>query len=206
MSTAEPTVPAPIILASQSAIRGALLRAACVAFEAKAPRIDEENVRASLTAENVRPRDQADAIAELKAAKLSKQYPSALVIGCDQVLYSKGQIFAKPESREVLRAQLERLSGNPHELYTAVVIYEAGQPVWRHVGRARLTMHALSPEFLDGYLDRNWERVRYSVGGYHVEEEGVRLFEDIEGSYFDVLGLPLPELLSYLTKRKVIEI
>jgi septum formation protein len=206
MSTAEPTVPAPIILASQSAIRGALLRAACVPFEAKAPRIDEDSVRASLTADSIPPRDQADAIAELKAARLSKRNPAAFVIGCDQVLSFEGQVFAKAGSREVLHAQLERLSGNPHELYAAVVIYEAGQPVWRHVGRARMTMHALSPEFLDGYLDRNWERVRYSVGGYHVEEEGVRLFERIEGSYFDVLGLPLPELLSYLTQRKVIEI
>jgi septum formation protein len=90
-------------------------------------------------------------------------------------------------------------------LHSAAVICEDGNPIWRHVGTVRLRMHDISDEFLDGYMDRNWESIRHSVGGYKLEEEGVRLFSRIDGDYFTVLGLPLLELLSYLTLRGDLE-
>ena len=99
---------------------------------------------------------------------------------------------------------MSALSGKQHTLFSAVVVYEAGKPVWRHIGKAALTMHPLTASYLDDYIARNWDQVRHSVGGYMIEEEGIRLFSKISGSYFDILGLPMPELLSYLTLRKVI--
>ncbi len=97
--------------------------------------------------------------------------------------------------------QLKSLQGNRHTLYSAAVIYEDARPVWRHIGQTRLHMRDLTDAYLEGYLTRNWESVRGCVGNYRIEAEGVRLFSRIDGDYFTVLGLPLLEILSYLTLR-----
>ncbi len=193
-----------LILASQSETRIRLLKNAGLSFATDNPRLDEEAIRASLAADGVSARDQADALADLKAAKVAAKYPGAFVIGSDQILEHQGSAFGKAETPEDLQNHLGQLSGQKHSLFCAVVVYEEGRPVWRHVGEVRLTMHDLSPAFIADYVARNWETVRYSVGGYHIEAEGIRLFSRIAGSHFDILGLPLPELLSYLRTRKVI--
>ena len=199
-------LPMRLILASASPIRRMLLDRAGVAHEAMAARVDEAAIRDALAAEGAKPRDIADALAEAKAKKLSLKFPDAIVIGCDQVLEAEGEVLAKARTRAEAAAQLRRLSGKTHRLLSAVVIYEAGQPVWRHVGTVRMTMRVLSDAYLTGYLERNWESVRDCVGAYKLEEEGVRLFSRIEGEYFTVLGLPLIELLGYLALRGVIEV
>ncbi len=195
----------PVILASGSQIRRTLLETAGLPVSCIAPRVDEETLRESFAAEGVPPRDQADALAEMKAARVGAAHPGALVIGADQVLDIDGEVLGKPRTEEELRDQLARLSGRIHKLHSAAVIFQGSRPVWRHVGTARLTMHPLSPGFVGGYVARNWGEIRHSVGGYQVEAEGVRLFSRIEGSYHVVLGLPLVELLSYLVTRGVLE-
>lgn len=190
-----------IILASASETRLALLRAAGLDVSALPARVDEEAMRAALEAEAAHPRDIADALAEAKARKLSDRHPEALVIGCDQVLAFRRQVWGKPASPDEARAQLQALRGQTHELLSAVVLYEAGQPIWRHVGEVRLTMRAFTDDWLEGYLARNWESVKSSIGAYKLEEEGVRLFTAVEGDYFTVLGLPLLALLTYLGQR-----
>ena len=194
-----------LILASGSEIRRALLSNAGVGFGVEQPRVDEAALRDAMLAEGAGPRDIADALAEMKAQKISAKHPSALVIGCDQVLNFKGRLLSKPESPETARRQLMEMRGDRHELLSAVVVCEDGRPVWRHVGVVRMVMRPFSETYLDGYIERNWESIRHSVGAYKLEEEGVRLFVRIEGDYFTVLGLPLLELLSYLTLRGVLE-
>jgi septum formation protein len=196
--------PEPIILASGSATRQAMLRAAGVAFEVVVARVDEETLTAALLAEDRSPRDVADALAEMKAARVSDKVPGALVVGADQVLSCEGRLLAKPLRLDEAREQLLWLMGKTHSLHSAAVIYRGGKPLWRHVSEARLTMGRLSEGWLDGYLQRNWEAVRTSVGGYRIEEEGVRLFSRIEGDHFTVLGLPLLPLLSFLAGRGTI--
>lgn len=195
----------PIVLASTSDIRRQLLSTASVQFTAEKARVDEGSMRQALESEGVSPRDQADALADLKAAKVASRHQGSLVIGCDQILALGNEVFAKPETPTELAGQLRRLSGKTHNLFSAVVIYEDTRPVWRHIGRVQLTMHQLSPEFIDDYIARNWEELRHCVGGYQLEGEGVRLFSRVTGSYHDVLGLPLVELLSYLTLRGVLK-
>ncbi len=195
----------PLILASQSKIRQRLLRNAGVEFGVEAARVDEEGLRAALLAEGARPRDIADALAEMKAVKVSGKHPQALVIGCDQVLDFEGEILAKPETPEDARAQLRRMRGKRHDLISAAVICEAGKPVWRQVGVVRMTMKNFSDAYLQGYIERNWPGIGHSVGAYKLEEEGVRLFERVDGDYFTVLGLPLLGLLSYLDQRGVLQ-
>jgi septum formation protein len=196
-----PHMDRPLILASGSAVRRRLLRDAGVAVEVVVPRVDEESVREALVAEGAAPRDVADWLAELKARRVAEKSAEGFVIGCDQVLDIEGRILAKPVSPEEARAQLALLNGKRHKLHSAVVVYENGKPVWRHVGEVQLTMRSCSDSYLDDYLARNWESVRGAVGSYKLEEEGVRLFSRIEGDYFTVLGLPLVELLSYLALR-----
>ncbi|RRH77870.1 Maf family protein [Falsigemmobacter faecalis] len=193
-----------LILASASAIRAELLARAGVDVTLHPARIDEEAIRAALEAEGATPRDQADALAEMKARKVAGRFPGAVVIGCDQVLDFKGQVFSKPGDRDAARSQLQTLRGQTHKLLSAVVVYEGEKPVWRHVGEVRLTMREFSDDYLEAYLARNGTSVLDSVGGYKLEEEGVRLFSAVQGDYFTVLGLPLVALLGYLAQRGMI--
>lgn len=195
---------ADLLLASSSQIRADLLRSAGLAIDTESPRVDEDGLKAALLAEGANPRDIADALAEAKTRKLAMRYPDKRVLGCDQVLEIGGEILSKPQSREEAEAQLRRLRGQTHRLLSAAVLYENAEPVWRHVGMARLTMREFSEAYLDAYLDRNWPDVATSVGGYKLESEGIRLFARIEGSHFTILGLPLLELLTYLSIRGTI--
>lgn len=191
----------PLILASGSETRARLLRNAGVDVQVIAPRIDEDSVKTALLAEGAPPRDIADTLAEMKARKISDKNPGALVLGCDQVLDHAGALLSKPASRDEALSQLRALRGQRHQLLSAAVIHQDGRPVWRHVGVVRMVMRDVSDAYLDGYLDRAWPGIADSVGSYKLEAEGVRLFSRIEGDYFTVLGLPLLEILAYLTLR-----
>lgn len=194
-------MPMNIILASGSDIRAELLRRAGLEFHVVNPRVDEDAVRSALMHEDASPRDIADCLAEMKARKVGDQNPGALVLGCDQVLEIDGRILSKPGSPQECEEQLKLLRGRTHKLLSAAVVYSGAEPQWRHVGTARMQMHALSEAFITAYVSRNWESIRHSIGGYKLEEEGVRLFTSVQGDFFHVLGMPLLEILSYLTLR-----
>lgn len=195
----------PIILASGSEIRAQLLRNAAVQVRVERPQVDEEALKAALQAENALPRDIADALADAKARKVGGKHREAMVIGCDQVLDFRGEILSKPETQDAALAQLRDMRGQPHTLLSAAVIYHRNEPVWRHVGQVRMQMRELSDAYLAGYVERNWDSIRHAVGGYKLEEEGVRLFTAVDGDYFHVLGMPLIEILSFLMLRGVID-
>jgi len=191
----------PLILASTSRTRQRLLQNAGLSIEVETPRVDEAMIRDGLLAEGHSPRDIADALAEAKATRISRKRPGFKVLGCDQVLDLGGSLLSKPATPDEARAQLLAMRGCRHDLLSAAVICEDGTPIWRHIGTARLTVRAFSDAWLDGYIARNWPDIADSVGAYKLEAEGVRLFSRIEGDYFTILGLPLLDLLGFLTLR-----
>lgn len=192
-----------LILASQSASRRAMLTAAGVPFTAEAAHVDEDAAKASLS--DLAPRDLADALAELKAVKVSARRLDALVLGSDSVVaLADGKLLSKPESRDEAADHLRRLSAGTHRLWSAAVIAEAGRPVWRHVDGATLHVRALSYSFIDRYLDDEWPAVAGCVGVFRIEGRGVQLFDRVEGSQFTILGMPLIPVLGYLRMRGVL--
>jgi septum formation protein len=194
-----------LILASVSSSLRAMLDAAGVPFEAMAPGVDEEAAKASLRAAGRPPRDLANALAELKALKVSSRHPDAPVLGSDSIVeLQDGRLLDKPASPEQAAEHLRLLSGRRHYLYSAAVIAEGGRPVWRFVDRATMHVRPLSDAFIDTYLEREWEQARWCVGAYRVEGPGAQLFSRIEGSQFTVMGLPLLPVLDYLRSRGIL--
>lgn len=186
-----------LILASQSAGRRTLLAAAGVPHEAMAPGVDEDAAKAGLR--HLPPRDLADALAELKAVKLSARFPDALVLGCDSVVaLADGRILDKAGDAAAAAAHLRAMSGQVHHLWSAAVLAQAGRPIWRVVDRAAMHVRPLSDGFIDHYLAQEWEQARFCVGVYRIEGPGAQLFSRIEGSHFTVIGLPLLPLLDQL--------
>lgn len=194
-----------ILLASASSIRLQILRNAGIDATAQPARIDEETIRQGLEAEDAKPHDIADVLAEMKARKLAEKNPDQLVLGCDQVLAFQGKILAKAETLDQGRDQLRNLRGQTHRLISALVLYDEAKPIWRHISQATLTMRDFSDDYLEAYLSRNWQDARHSVGVYMLEGEGIRLFSATQGDYFTILGLPVLPLLSYLGTRGFID-
>ena len=192
-----------LILASGSAIRRQILDGAGLDYEVIVRPVDEAAIKAAMLAENSRLHDIADALAEAKAMRVSRQEPG-LVIGADQIMVMDGTLFDKPKSMSEARERLISMRGKKHELIGAVVICENGMPVWRHICRTKLWVREFSNQFLDKYIETEGEALTKSVGAYRFEGPGSQLFEKVEGGFFAILGLDLLPVLDYLRRRGVI--
>jgi nucleoside triphosphate pyrophosphatase len=188
----------PLVLASRSSARRALLEAAGIPLELHPADFDE---RALERGASLAPGAVAQFLSREKAAAVSRARPGRLVLAADQVASLGAQRFSKPADRAMARAQLSMLSGRSHELHSAITFAQDETVLFEHVEVARLTMRPLSEAFLDAYLDAAGSAVTASVGAYQVEGLGIQLFERIEGDYFTVLGLPLISALDFLRRR-----
>ncbi len=189
----------PAILASQSAVRRAILTAAGIPVEAMPADLDERAVERSF-AGPIGARQAAAALALAKAQTIAARCRGRLVIGADQTLALGERRFSKPTDREAARRQLIALRGRTHALHSALAVVADAEIRFTHVATARLTLRHCSDEFLDRYLDAASEKVLTSVGGYQIEGLGSQLLERVEGGHFTVLGLPLLPLLAYLRR------
>jgi septum formation protein len=189
----------PLVLASRSAPRRAMLEAAGLPVETSVPDLDERAVEAA--AGPLGPAAAAILLARAKARAVARNKPNRLVVGADQTLALGDRRFDKPGDRAAARAQLMALSGNTHHLHSAVAVACGEEVLFDAVDTARLTMRGLSDEFLDAYLDAAGAAVLESVGGYQLEKLGIHLFERIEGDHFTILGLPLLALVAFLRRH-----
>jgi septum formation protein len=196
-------VSAPVVLASQSTARRAVLTGAGVIYDAVVSGVDEDALKAGMIAAGASPAAVADALAERKALAVSATR-AGLVIGADQTLEFEGGLYDKVATLEEARERLQRLRGRSHRLHSAVVAARDGAVVWRETQSATLVMRDFSDGFVDAYLAREGEAALGSVGCYRLEGMGAQLFQAIEGDYFAILGLPLLGLLEFLRREQVL--
>jgi septum formation protein len=190
----------PLVLASTSPTRRALLESAGLTVDTQAPGVDERAVEEAARREALGPMDLARRLAAEKALAVSRRHPGSLVLGADQVLACDGEVFHKPENREAAQAQLERLAGRRHSLHSAGALAQGGRVVEEFGASAHLAMRPLTPEDIDRYLALAGPQVLHSVGVYQLEGLGIHLFEEVDGDHSTVLGLPLLPLLSTLRR------
>jgi len=191
-----------LILASQSRARKLLLANAGLQFEAMPADIDERSLQqgSKLSA----PGEIAGLLAREKAHWVSARKAGHYVIGADQTLALGSRLFNKPDGRAAAAEQLRALSGQTHELHSAIAVVLDGKVMFETVAVARMSMRALSGDDIRNYLDEAGEAVTTSVGAYQLESLGVHLFERIEGDHFTILGLPLLPLLAFLRHERLI--
>ena len=198
-----PPSTAGLVLASKSAARRAVLEGAGIKFEAVVAGVDEEAIKSAMLAEGASPRDIADALAEVKAVRVSRGRPD-YVVGADQTLEFEGGLYDKVGTVAEARDRLRLMRGKAHRLHSAVVVAKDGQPIWRTLDSASLTMRDFSDDFLEHYLALEGDAALGSVGCYRLEGPGAQLFSKIDGDYFAILGLPLLGLLDLLRAHGVV--
>ena len=193
-----------LILASQSASRRAVLENAGLRFIVRPAYVDENAIKDSALAKGAPGYEAALLLADMKAQRVSRLEPDAVVIGADQILVCNGEWLGKPVDLEMAAEHLRRLRGQTHELATAVVCHQNGTRIWQHIERPQLTMRAFDDDFITSYLAMEGKRLLASVGAYRLEGPGMQLLERIEGDFFSILGLPLLPLLQFLRQNGVL--
>ena len=189
-----------LILASGSPIRRQMLEQAGVEHRVIAPEIDESVMKTALLG----PAVIAAGLARAKAIAVSQAWPEAWVIGSDSIVTVEGRRFDKPVLRENAAEHLRFFSGKAMTLTSAVALARGGELDWAVSDEAELRVRHLSDDFIESYLDREWPEVAYCVGVFRMEGMGVQLFEQVEGSYFTILGMPLLPLLGALRERGLV--
>ena len=186
----------PLVLASKSASRHAILRDAGIPVAVEPADIDERAIEQRSAKQDAG--ELAAVLAREKARTIAARLPGRLVLGADQTLALGERRFSKPADRAGARRQLAALRGQTHELHSAVALARGSSVLFEHREVARLTMRSFSDQFLEAYLDAAGAAVTASVGAYQLEKVGIQLFERIEGDHFTILGLPVLPLLAFL--------
>ena len=194
-----------LVLASGSEVRTRLLTSAGVPHIVDPSDVDEASVRDKMLVENATHVSIAEALAKLKAHRVSAKHEGCIVIGADQVLSCDGALFEKPADLDGVRAHLKRLMGKEHTLHASVCAVLDGDVIWHVNADAVLHMRELSDSFMDYYIETVGEAACQSVGAYLLEGLGIQLFSSIDDDFFTILGLPMLPLLEFLRSNNVIE-
>ena len=191
-----------IHLASNSETRGKLLKNAKIRFLRIDHGVDEEEVK--ITLQNQSPTEIAIKLSELKATQPNPENKEDLVIGSDQVLDLEGKLFNKAVDLNEAKLQLAELSGKKHNLITSTIIVQNKSIIWRHLDKSTLWMRDLSTNEIDNYLKEVDKSILNLVGVYAIEQEGIKLFEKIEGDFFSIQGLSVTPLINFLRQHNLI--
>ncbi len=187
-----------IILASSSKSRQALLKNAKIDFLVKRPFVDEESIKESALAGKTTLQECAVLLAEIKGYQIALSNTEAFVIASDQILESKGIGFSKPKSLKKAKEQLRKLQGNTHVLHTSVVVFSGGKRIWHHLSSPTVTLRSLTDIEIDDYLKEIGNKALKTPGCYQIENQGCHIISSFDGSFYDILGIPLLPLLEFL--------
>lgn len=181
----------PLLLASESAYKRALLGRLGLMFTVSAPHIDE----------TAAPNESAHALsmrlAEAKTQAIRARDSEPLILGCDQAAEVQGMILEKPRSRQISRQQLQHMSGHEIQFYTSCCLDHPTAGIFRHTEIVRVKMRALSPDTIERYL--TMEDALDCCGGFKIEGLGITLFEWVESKDPTALeGLPLIQISHWL--------
>ena len=191
-----------IHLASKSETRGKLLKNAKISFSRIDHGVDEDEVKISL--QNQPPTEIATKLSELKATQPNPENKEDLVIGSDQVLDLEGKLFNKARNLDEAKSQLVELSGKKHNLITSTVVAQNKNIIWRHLDKSTLVMRSLTTQEIDNYLNEVDKSILNLVGVYAIEQEGIKLFEQIDGDFFSIQGLSVTPLINFLRQHSLI--
>jgi len=191
-----------IHLASKSETRGKLLKNAKISFSRIDHGVDEDEVKISL--QNQPPTEIAIKLSELKATQPNPENKEDLVIGSDQVLDLEGKLFNKARNLDEAKSQLVELSGKKHNLITSTVVAQNKNIIWRHLDKSTLVMRSLTTQEIDNYLNEVDKSILNLVGVYAIEQEGIKLFEQIDGDFFSIQGLSVTPLINFLRQHNLI--
>jgi septum formation protein len=191
----------PLVLASKSSARAALLRQTSIPFIIEAADLDEREAEAPLRESGAAAREIGAHLARIKAQAVAANHRDHIVLGADQTLALDNRMFTKPANRNEALEQLRALSGQEHALHSAICLVRAGKILFETTETARMKMRPLSEPFLAAYADAAGGALTESVGGYQAEGLGIHLFESIAGDHSTILGLPLIPLLAFLRRN-----
>jgi septum formation protein len=180
-----------LILASASPRRSQLLRSAGLQFVVSAAHTPE------LESDQLTPHEMAQINAYRKARAVAKHHPDAIVLGADTVVSLDNRCFGKPTSRAEALRFLTELQGRTHEVVTGVcLLYQRRHRERLFAVSTLVTLRALSPRALRDYVSRI--NPLDKAGAYGIQEEGHLIVETVDGSYSNVVGLPVREVLAAL--------
>jgi len=181
----------PLLLASRSPQRRAILEQLAIPFEAVVPQYEEELTGADPVAE-------VERHAQGKARSVAGIAGDRPVLGVDTEVVLDGRVYGKPADEAEAEAMLEELSGETHEVVSGLCLLT---PAWEELRHAvtRVSFRALTPRELGLYVvSEEW---RERAGGYAIQGLGAALVERIEGDYLNVVGLPAALLVDLLAER-----
>ena len=188
-----------MILASKSPRRRYLLSQAGLAFDVIPSGFDEKSVVMSEPADFVRK------LSLSKAEDVADGNPQSWVIGADTIVLIEGKVLGKPRDKAAARKMLERLSGQTHQVYTGYTICCVGtNESITDVVCTDVTFKKLSPDEIEWYIhtDEPFDK----AGAYAIQGLGTFLVKRINGSYTNVVGLPVCEVIEHLIQRGVLTI
>ncbi|HDQ04825.1 MAG TPA: septum formation inhibitor Maf [Deltaproteobacteria bacterium] len=186
-----------VILASSSPRRRELLRSLGLKFKTVPAHIDEDYLEGETLRQHV------VRLARNKAGLVAEKYPDAWVLGADTIVVVDGQILGKPENKTQAKKMLQKLNGRTHKVYTCFVIARRNSRVSKtRVIQSTVRFKNISPDEMKWYIST--KEPYDKAGGYAAQEKGASFIKALRGSYTNVIGLPLCEVLEELKKLGVI--
>ena len=191
-----------IILASKSGVRRQILQNNNINFDVVHSNIDEDMAKESFLSEGADPLIISKNLAELKAVKVSKNFPDTLILGADSVISLNDNLINKPNSREEALKILLKLNGSIHYLISSVCFVKNGSMVWNFTDKSELKMKNLSLKDIESYLKKIDTKTLLSYGVYQIEANGLDLFEYVKGDKDSIMGLPIKQIKDYIKIQK----